>query len=104
MTDIWDEMPKLVDPLWYDTVGENDPNSDRYYLKGSHDKDGTFDEAMDDWLEQLKTEHDKVKPDLVEWSRANNPEKEEKTPYDLWCSMNRLICKHFGTDWLEGRN
>ena len=48
------------------------------------------------------TDLDKVKADLVEWSRENDPEKEDQTPYDLWCSMNRLICDHFGTDWLEG--
>lgn len=44
---------------------------------------------------------EKVKADLIEWSRANDPEKKALSPADLWCSMNRLISKHFGTDWLE---
>ena len=48
------------------------------------------------------TEMDKIRADLIEWSKNNNPEKEEKqNPYDLWCSMNRLICDHFGTDWMK---
>ena len=47
------------------------------------------------------TDLDKVKADLIEWSMENDPEKKELSLYDLWGSMNRLICDHFGTDWLN---
>lgn len=41
-----------------------------------------------------------VKNDLVEWSRHHDPPEGEKQIH-LWCSINRLIGDHFGTDWMD---
>jgi len=40
-----------------------------------------------------------VKGDLVEWSRSHDP-PEQQDQLHLWCSLNRIIGDHFGTDWM----
>lgn len=54
---------------------------------------GHRDKELEDRLESIKN-------DLVEWSRHHDPPEQEKQ-INLWCSMNRLIGDHFGTDWME---
>lgn len=41
-----------------------------------------------------------VKKDLIEWSRHHDPPKKEDQIH-LWCSINRLIGDHFGSDWMD---
>lgn len=50
---------------------------------------------------ELEKKLESIKNDLVEWSQHHDPPEGEK-PIHLWCSINRLIGDHFGTDWMDG--
>ena len=60
-------------------------------------------------LNQLKTKLTDIETALIQWSRDNRPDDVETQDmssyrqkcYELWCSMNRLIGKFFGSDWME---
>lgn len=60
MTDIWDEKPKLVDAMWYDQVGENLPDSNRYYINKEE-----YGKAMDAWLDNLKAHQTDLEKGII---------------------------------------
>ena len=48
---------------------------------------------------KLQAKPEAIKDDLVKWSRSHDPPEQEEQIH-LWCSINRIIGDHFGTDWM----